>query len=107
MVQLQSIPVRQDEVVPSNRSPFCAGCEDRRMTPEIRAFVAAHLDVPADRLTDRVLLGEELAVDSLAAIELAMALEEEFGIGLSEDVMAGVHTYGDLERVVIAQRGSS
>ncbi|MDP9240662.1 MAG: acyl carrier protein [Actinomycetota bacterium] len=73
------------------------------MTERIRAFVAAHLDVPSDRLTDRVLLGEELAVDSLAAIELAMALEEEFGITLTEDVMAGVHTYGDLERAVLAQ----
>lgn len=73
------------------------------MTERIRAFVAAHLDVPAEQLTDRVLLGEELAVDSLAAIELAMALEEEFGIVLSEEVMAAVHTFGDLERVVVAQ----
>ncbi len=76
------------------------------MTQQLRPFVAAHLDVPADRLTERVLLGEELAVDSLAAIELAMALEEEFGIRLNEDVMASVHTYGDLERAVTAQLGS-
>lgn len=73
------------------------------MTQRIRAFVAAHLDIPADRLTDRVLLGEELAVDSLAAIELAMALEDEFGITLTEDVMASVHTYGELERAVTAR----
>jgi acyl carrier protein len=74
------------------------------MRGQIRAFVAAHLDVPEQQLTDRVLLGEELAVDSLAAIELAMALEEEFGVTLSESVLAGVHTYGDLECAVIAQR---
>lgn len=73
------------------------------MTDRIRAFVAAHLDVPADQLTGRALLGEELGVDSLAGIELAMTLEEEFGIVLGEDVMARVQTYGDLERAVMVQ----
>lgn len=70
----------------------------------MRAFVAAHLDVSPERLTDGVLLGEELAVDSLAAIELAMALEEEFGVRLGEGVLARVHTYGELERAVVSQR---
>lgn len=72
------------------------------MRERVRSAVGAHLGLPAERLTDNALLGEELAVDSLAAIELAMALEEQFGVRLGEDVMSRVHTYGDLERAVLA-----
>ncbi|MDQ6875867.1 MAG: acyl carrier protein [Actinomycetota bacterium] len=72
------------------------------MRERVRSAVGAHLGIAADRLTDTALLGEELAVDSLAAIELAMALEEQFGVSLGEDVLSHVHTYGDLERAVLA-----
>ena len=74
------------------------------MRERLRTFVAAHLDLPPDQLTDSALLGEDLAVDSLAAIELAMAVEEEFAVSLPDSVLAGVHTYGQLERVVVAQQ---
>ncbi len=73
------------------------------MRKRLRSFVAAHLAVDEAQLTDGTLLGEELAVDSLAAIELAMAVEDEFAVTLREDVMGRVHTYGDLERAVAAQ----
>lgn len=71
------------------------------MRERIRLAVGTHLGVPADRLTGTALLGQELGVDSLAGIELAMALEEQFGVTLGEDVMSRVHTYGDLEGAVL------
>lgn len=67
---------------------------------DLRPRVAAHLEVREDELRPGALLGEDLGVDSLAAIELAMALEDVYDIRLPDDVLAEVRTYGDLEATV-------
>lgn len=84
--------------------PAAAGDE---LEQRIRALVAAQLDVDQRRLTPQALLGEDLGVDSLAAIELGMLLEDEFEISLPDDVLNGVHTYGDTVAVVRARAGAS
>ncbi|GAC1324723.1 MAG: hypothetical protein NVSMB13_06610 [Mycobacteriales bacterium] len=71
----------------------------------MRALVTAQLDIDPRRLTEGALLGEDLGVDSLAAIELGMVLEDEFAISLPDEVLAAVHTYGDLVHVVRARAG--
>ncbi len=70
-------------------------------------LVSAHLDVEPARLVPEVRLGEDLCVDSLAAIELAMVIEDEFDISLPEEVVADVRTYGDVLALVTARAGGS
>lgn len=70
------------------------------MEPRVRSIMAVHLDVDPDRLETGARLGEDLCVDSLAAIELAMVLEDEFDIALPEEVLGCVRTYGDVVRLV-------
>lgn len=70
------------------------------MEPRVRSIVAVHLDVDPKRLKPEVRLGEDLCVDSLAAIELAMVLEDEFDIALPEEVLGCVRTYGDMVHLV-------
>jgi len=70
------------------------------MEPRVRSVVALHLDVEPDRLRPEARLGEDLCVDSLAAIEMAMVLEDEFDIALPEEVLGCVRTYGDVVDVV-------
>jgi len=65
------------------------------------ALVAEHLDTTVDRLTPGLLLAEDLGLDSLAAIELGMALEDEFTIALPDEVVVDVRTVGDLIDVVL------
>lgn len=69
----------------------------------LRALAAQHLDIAAERLTDDALLGEDLGVDSLAAIELGMVVEDEFSVSLPDEVLNEVWTFGDL-RTVVADR---
>jgi acyl carrier protein len=45
-------------------------------------------------------------VDSLAAIELTMVIEDEFDISLSEADVADVRTYGDVLALVSARTGA-
>ena len=68
--------------------------------PRVRSVVAIHLEVDPDRLLPGARLGEDLCVDSLAAVELAMVLEDEFDIALPEEVLGCVRTYGDVVTLV-------
>ncbi len=71
----------------------------------LRRLVAAHLDVDPSRLVPQARLGQDLCVDSLAAIELTMVIEDEFDIALPEEVMADVRTYGDVLARVAERAG--
>ena len=69
----------------------------------VQAAVAAYLDVDPGRLTPEATLGDDLCVDSLSAIELAMVLEDEFQVTLPEDDLARIRTYGDVVGLVREQ----
>ncbi len=68
---------------------------------EVRAAVAEHLQVEPERLTGEVSLGDDLGLDSLAGIELATVLEDRFSLRITDDELAALRTYGDLERLVL------
>ena len=96
----------------SCRSPLHAELPDLPVDDEtngvattLRRLVAAHLDVDPRRLAAGTRLGEDLCVDSLAAIELTMVIEDEFDISLPEEVVADVRTYGDILALVVERAG--
>lgn len=66
----------------------------------LQHLVAEHLDLDPGRLRPDALLAEDLAVDSLAAIELYMVLEDTYDISLPDSVLKVVHSYADLVRAV-------
>jgi acyl carrier protein len=63
-------------------------------------LVAIHLDIDPGRLLLDTRLGEDLCVDSLGAVELTMAMEDEFDIALPDEVVAEMCTFGDVVAVV-------
>lgn len=71
----------------------------------VRADAAAHLGIDAAQLTPVAMLGEDLGVDSLTAVELSMKLEEAYGISIGDEELTQVSTYGDLETLVLAKVG--
>jgi acyl carrier protein len=70
-------------------------------TDEVRAAVAGYLGIEPERLTDQASLSQDLGLDSLAGIELATALEDRFSMRITDDELAAVQTYGDLQRLVL------
>ena len=58
------------------------------------------LSVSPAQLVRDAALADDLGLDSLAAIEWGMAIEDAFGIALPEDAMEHVTTYGDVQELV-------
>lgn len=51
----------------------------------VRAIITDHLCVEADRVQADAHLVDDLGADSLDQVELTMAMEEEFGIEVTDD----------------------
>lgn len=72
---------------------------------QVKSDVAEYLQIDASRLTQYALLTEDLGVDSLTAIELSIQLEQKYRIDISDEELAEVSTYGDLEQLVLTKAG--
>ena len=66
----------------------------------LRTLSSALLSVPERDLHRDALLVDDLGLDSLAAIEWGMAIEDEFGVALPDDVWADTASYGAVEDVL-------
>ncbi len=62
---------------------------------EIRAVVAATLDIPVDSIAIDSTT-QSLGADSLDLIAIIMRLEEQFGIEIDDEAVASMHTIGDI-----------
>lgn len=52
---------------------------------EIRELIAEELELPVEDVTDDADLANDLEVDSLSAMEIAVLLEKKYRIKISED----------------------
>lgn len=62
----------------------------------VRTVAQRLLDAPPEQVQESTSFVDDLAVDSLALVEYAMALEDELHVRLSEDDLAGTRTVGQL-----------
>jgi acyl carrier protein len=99
----------QDETIVYGTSPrraqgsYGVGMFDF-VEPRVRRLVVEQLGIGADELSPIVSLRDDFAADSLDLTELAMAIEQDLGIVMTDAAMADVRTYGDLLAVVEAAR---
>ena len=63
---------------------------------EMRDIIVETLSCDAEDVTMEAKLSEDLGADSLAAVELSMALEEAFGVGIADEDMTQVKTVADI-----------
>ena len=63
---------------------------------EKRDIIVETLSCDAEDVTMEATLAEDLGADSLAAVELSMALEEASGVTIEDDDLPNMKTVGDL-----------
>lgn len=72
--------------------------------PAVRDLVAEILAVPADRVDLDTVLGT-LGLDSLALVELLLAIESTFAVRLTDEDIDQGHRVGDVLAVITARCG--
>ena len=70
------------------------------LSARLLALSAEQLAVSPAELRPDAVLTDDLGVDSLAAIEWGMTIEDAFGISLPEDAWQHTTTYGSVEELV-------
>ncbi|MCQ2918887.1 acyl carrier protein [Helicobacter pylori] len=85
----------------NNNKAFNAN--DTNLFETIRAVIAEQLNVDAAQVTPEAKLVKDLGVDSLDVVELIMALEERFGIEISDEQAEKIVNVGDVMRYIEKQ----
>ena len=63
---------------------------------KVRDIIVETLGCEAEQVTPEASLADDLGADSLASVELVMALEEATGISIDDADVAGLKTVGDI-----------
>lgn len=67
---------------------------------KVKKLVASQLGVSEEKITEESKLIEDLGADSLDIMEMLMALEDEFGISISDDETAKMKTIAGVVSVI-------
>ena len=66
------------------------------MFEKVRAMLAKQLNLPADKIEADSDIIKDLGADSLDVVELLISLEDDYGISIPEEDIAGVKTVKDI-----------
>lgn len=66
------------------------------MFDKVKEIIARELMVEDDEVTMEANIKDDLGADSLAVVDLAMALEDEFGVEIPDEDLEGIKTVGDI-----------
>ncbi len=68
---------------------------------KVKKIIAAHMGIEnEEEIKESSLLEEELGLDSLDAVEIIMALEDEFNIAIEDEEVEDVKTVGNIVEVI-------
>jgi acyl carrier protein len=85
------------------RPEYAGAVQRSELLDVVRSVAARLLDVPGEALQETTSFVDDLAVDSLALVEYAMALEDELHVRLGEDELAETRTVGQLVDLLSAR----
>lgn len=67
---------------------------------KVRRLLAGQFGIEPARITNDADLVNDLGLDSLDTVEVAMMLEEEFGIAIPDEKMEKAKTFGNLITII-------
>jgi acyl carrier protein len=78
---------------------------DEMVTQKVIEIVASQLELDPDKVKPESSFTEDLKADSLAVVELVLALEEAFGIQIPDDQTEKIKTVRDAIDYIRARQG--
>ncbi|MDD3191361.1 MAG: acyl carrier protein [Bacilli bacterium] len=70
------------------------------MFEKVKAIIANELGIDENKITMEARLSEDLGADSLDAVELIMAIEDEFNISVNDEAAQKIHKVSDIVEFV-------
>lgn len=67
---------------------------------ELRNLIAQALDLPVDEVTDQASFVEDLGVDSLMALEIAVVLEKRYGVLLEDADLRAADSFDGVQELL-------
>ena len=74
------------------------------MFEKVKAILSEQFDVEEDSITAETTLADDLGADSLDAVELNIALEEQLGLSIADEDRPNMKTVGDIVRYLEAKQ---
>ncbi|MFI0980723.1 acyl carrier protein [Streptomyces sp. NPDC021093] len=74
---------------------------------DLRALIAEELELPVDEVTDKAHLKNDLDVDSLTAMEVAVQLEKKYRIKIAEEEIPLLTSLEIIHEIVSAKTAAA
>ncbi|ARX89202.1 MULTISPECIES: acyl carrier protein [Streptomyces] len=74
---------------------------------DLRALLAEELELPVEEVTDEAHLKDDLDVDSLTAMEVAVQIEKKYRIKIDEAEIPNLTSLTAIHRLVTAKVGAT
>jgi acyl carrier protein len=74
------------------------------MLEEIKNVLVEALNVDADEIVPEAKLSDDLDIDSLSAVELALELESTFDVTIEDEELAKLETVQDIIDIIEAKK---
>ncbi len=71
---------------------------------KVRNVIAETLGCDLDKVVMEATLTDDLGADSLASVELVMALEEAVGVSIADEDLPNIKTVGDIMEYLTAHK---
>lgn len=77
--------------------------DEGQILAKIKKVVADKLDATPEDIVESAAFVDDLGADSLDVVELIMALEDEFGLEISDEQAEGIRTVGDAVKFIASR----
>lgn len=67
---------------------------------KVKELIAKQLNKPVDSITEDKEIIKDLGADSLDIVEMLMAMEDEYGITVSDEEAVNIKTVGDIVKII-------
>jgi len=74
---------------------------------KVRDIILDVIEIEREKITPEASLRDDLHADSLASVEIVMALEDEFGIEIDEQLARSLATVGELIAAIQTMRNAA
>lgn len=69
----------------------------------VNGFLVEDFEIPVEKLIPTARLREDVGIDSLDVVDVIISVDEKFGVRLTNQEMASLHTLDDFYNLIVTK----